>query len=135
MNPVATSDAAFRGGACPTPEYTIAYTGNYTTSADANSVSGADLLIFVGAAPSQAVFGVTRAQLMRHLREKGIGSQVHYIPVHRQPYYRRLYGDIRLPGADAYYTRCLSLPLYPDMTDDDPQRVANALASGLGLRQ
>ncbi|PKP96092.1 MAG: hypothetical protein CVT74_18055, partial [Alphaproteobacteria bacterium HGW-Alphaproteobacteria-13] len=32
----ATSDAAFRGGACPTPEYTIAYTGNYTTSADAN---------------------------------------------------------------------------------------------------
>jgi acyl-homoserine lactone synthase len=33
---VATSDAAFRGGACPTPEYTIAYTGNYTTSADAN---------------------------------------------------------------------------------------------------
>jgi hypothetical protein len=39
MNPVATSDAAFRGGACPTPEYTIAYTGNYTTSADANSVA------------------------------------------------------------------------------------------------
>ena len=37
MNPVATSDAAFRGGACPTPEYTIAYTGNYTTSADANN--------------------------------------------------------------------------------------------------
>jgi hypothetical protein len=34
---VATSDAAFRGGACPTPEYTIAYTGNYTTSADANN--------------------------------------------------------------------------------------------------
>ncbi|WP_167346267.1 helix-turn-helix transcriptional regulator [Sphingopyxis macrogoltabida] len=33
---MATSDAAFRGGACPTPEYTIAYTGNYTTSADAN---------------------------------------------------------------------------------------------------
>jgi hypothetical protein len=38
MNPVATSDAAFRGGACPTPEYTIAYTGNYTTSADANEL-------------------------------------------------------------------------------------------------
>jgi len=36
MSPVATSDAAFRGGACPTPEYTIAYTGNYTTSADAS---------------------------------------------------------------------------------------------------
>ena len=36
MNPVATSDAAFRGGACPTPEYTVTYTGNYTTSADAS---------------------------------------------------------------------------------------------------
>ncbi len=36
MSPVATSDAVFRGGACPTPEYTFAYTGNYTTSADAS---------------------------------------------------------------------------------------------------
>ena len=36
MSPVATSDAAFRGGACPTPEYTVTYTGNYTTSADAS---------------------------------------------------------------------------------------------------
>jgi len=43
MNPVATSDAAFRGGACPTPEYTIAYTGNYTTSADANLCVSANL--------------------------------------------------------------------------------------------
>jgi hypothetical protein len=37
MSPVATSDAAFRGGACPTPEYTVTYTGNYTTSADASN--------------------------------------------------------------------------------------------------
>jgi len=50
MNPVATSDAAFRGGACPTPEYTIAYTGNYTTSADANYILsdwGEGLLVFI----------------------------------------------------------------------------------------
>ena len=45
MNPVATSDAAFRGGACPTPEYTIAYTGNYTTSADANPQQVYDALV------------------------------------------------------------------------------------------
>ena len=38
MSPVATSDAAFRGGACPTPEYTVTYTGNYTTSADASDL-------------------------------------------------------------------------------------------------
>ena len=48
MNPVATSDAAFRGGACPTPEYTIAYTGNYTTSADANE-DRAEASLFVAA--------------------------------------------------------------------------------------
>ena len=39
MSPVATSDAAFRGGACPTPEYTVTYTGNYTTSADASAAT------------------------------------------------------------------------------------------------
>ncbi|MEX6722841.1 hypothetical protein, partial [Parapedomonas caeni] len=47
MNPVATSDAAFRGGACPTPEYTIAYTGNYTTSADANGEAVMALAVIV----------------------------------------------------------------------------------------
>jgi hypothetical protein len=43
---VATSDAAFRGGACPTPEYTIAYTGNYTTSADASLAAFAVRALF-----------------------------------------------------------------------------------------
>ena len=52
MNPVATSDAAFRGGACPTPEYTIAYTGNYTTSADANPFEEREELI-VGPEPAR----------------------------------------------------------------------------------
>ena len=44
---------------------------------------------------------------MQTLREKGIGTQVHYIPVHRQPYYVERYGKVALPGADAYYARCL----------------------------
>ncbi len=44
MSPVATSDAAFRGGACPTPECTIAYTGNYTTSVDASELSSISLV-------------------------------------------------------------------------------------------
>ncbi|KTE02880.1 hypothetical protein ATE68_21990 [Sphingopyxis sp. H038] len=50
---MATSDAAFRGGACPTPEYTIAYTGNYTTSADAN-LENDPRAIFKAAAAAQA---------------------------------------------------------------------------------
>jgi dTDP-4-amino-4,6-dideoxygalactose transaminase len=77
--------------------------------------------------------GVARAETMAALSARGIGSQVHYIPVHRQPYYRDRYGEIALPGADAWYARALSLPLYPGMKDDDPDRVVDALVGVLGL--
>ncbi|NQU59158.1 MAG: UDP-4-amino-4,6-dideoxy-N-acetyl-beta-L-altrosamine transaminase [Rhodospirillales bacterium] len=75
--------------------------------------------------------GLSRADVMKGLRERGIGTQVHYIPVHRQPYYRRLYGDQTLPGADGFYNRCLSLPLFPAMSDTDIDRVVNALTQTL----
>lgn len=61
-----------------------------------------------------------------------IGSQVHYIPVHRQPYYRNLYGDLLLPGAEEYYAQCLSLPLYPTMSNEDVERVVSALSDAIG---
>jgi UDP-4-amino-4,6-dideoxy-N-acetyl-beta-L-altrosamine transaminase len=73
--------------------------------------------------------GLDRAAVMKQLRDGGVGTQVHYIPVHRQPYYRRRYGDLNLPGADAYYARELSLPLYPDMRDEDVDRVVDALTA------
>ncbi|HEX4180089.1 MAG TPA: UDP-4-amino-4,6-dideoxy-N-acetyl-beta-L-altrosamine transaminase [Caulobacteraceae bacterium] len=76
--------------------------------------------------------GLSRRRVMEGLRARGIGSQVHYIPVHRQPYYRARYGDLALPGAEAYYARCLSLPLFPAMTDADPDRVVDALKAVLG---
>ena len=68
-----------------------------------------------------------RAELMRDLGARGIGTQVHYIPVHHQPYYRQRYGEISLPGADSYYARCLSLPLFPAMRDEDVDRVVDSL--------
>jgi UDP-4-amino-4,6-dideoxy-N-acetyl-beta-L-altrosamine transaminase len=71
--------------------------------------------------------GRTREEVMAKLRARGIGSQVHYIPVHRQPYYRKRYGELALPGADAYYRRALSLPLFPAMQDDDVVRVVDTL--------
>lgn len=74
-----------------------------------------------------AALGITRAKLMRRLSEQGIGTQVHYIPVHQQPYYRDRYGEIALAGADAYYARCLSIPFFPAMDDADVRRVADAL--------
>ena len=77
--------------------------------------------------------GTDRATVMNRLRQAGIGTQVHYLPVHRQPYYRSLYGDIDLPGADAYYARCLSLPLFPKMVDEDVTRVVESLGEALGV--
>lgn len=75
-----------------------------------------------------AALGRDRAQVVRALAERGIGTQVHYLPVHRQPYYRHRYGLADLPGADAYYARALTLPLFTSMNDDDVDRVVEALS-------
>ncbi len=75
---------------------------------------------------------IDRAELMRRLAARGVGSQVHYLPLHLQPYYRARYGALRLPGAEAYYARTLSLPLYPAMADGDVDRAAVALAQAIG---
>lgn len=71
--------------------------------------------------------GLTRAKVMNALLEKGIGTQVHYIPVHTQPYYTDLYGQQLLSGAERYYSRTLSLPLYPDLKDEDVRYVVDTL--------
>ena len=75
---------------------------------------------------------VSRRLVMEALRAEGVASQVHYIPVNRQPYYRERYGVRDLPGATAYFERCLSLPLFPAMADGDVDHVVNALARALG---
>jgi UDP-4-amino-4,6-dideoxy-N-acetyl-beta-L-altrosamine transaminase len=79
-----------------------------------------------------AAAGRDRTRVMEALRARGVGSQVHYIPVHRQPYYAARHGALVLPGAEAWYARCLSLPLYPAMTEADVARVADALKEALG---
>ena len=80
-----------------------------------------------------AGLGTTRAAVMAGLRERGIGTQVHYIPVHRQPWWQtHALARRDLPGADRFYQNTLSLPLYADMSDDDPARVIEALREVLG---
>lgn len=74
-----------------------------------------------------------RASLMTALRARGIGTQVHYLPVHRQPWYRDTECRLDLPGADTYYRACLSLPLFPDMTDQDVETVVHRLNEALRL--
>lgn len=80
-----------------------------------------------------AGLGRPRREVVEALRARGVGAQVHYIPVHTQPYYRNRYGAQHLPGAQAWYDRTLSLPLYPGLTDADVARVVEALAEALGL--
>jgi UDP-4-amino-4,6-dideoxy-N-acetyl-beta-L-altrosamine transaminase len=75
--------------------------------------------------------GRSRAEVMRCMAAAGIATQVHYIPVYRQPYFRSRYGDMRLPGAEAFYARVLALPLFPAMEDADVERVCEALEAAL----
>lgn len=78
--------------------------------------------------------GVSRETLMGQLQEKGIGTQVHYIPVHRQPYYRQYLTESSqeqtiLDGADTFYRNSLSLPLFSTMSETDADYVAETLIS------
>jgi dTDP-4-amino-4,6-dideoxygalactose transaminase len=77
--------------------------------------------------------GIGRGRFMRMLNERGIGSQVHYYPVHRQPYYATRYGMLDLPGADRYYARALSLPLFASMSIADAERVVQTIGNVLGF--
>jgi UDP-4-amino-4,6-dideoxy-N-acetyl-beta-L-altrosamine transaminase len=75
----------------------------------------------------------SRAQVYSQLRSAGIGCNVHYIPIHLQPFYRALGfkpGDF--PAAERYYARALSIPLYPAMNHAQQDRVVEALTSALG---
>jgi UDP-4-amino-4,6-dideoxy-N-acetyl-beta-L-altrosamine transaminase len=75
-----------------------------------------------------ASLGKSRAQVMAELKAKNVGSQVHYIPVFSQPYYKRIQSQPNCPEAEKYYERALSIPIYPFMSDSDVQRVIDAMA-------
>lgn len=64
------------------------------------------------------------------LRSKGVGANLHYIPVYLHPYYRRLgFEPGHCPEAEAYYREAITLPLHPGLTDADQQRVVEAVKS------
>ena len=71
----------------------------------------------------------SRAQVMHELRNKGVQTQVHYIPVYWQPFYRERFktkeGDC--PNAEQYYRNCLSVPLYPVMAKEEVNKVIKGI--------
>lgn len=72
------------------------------------------------ALPHRAVFEALRAE--------GLGVNLHYIPVHTQPYYRQMgFGDGDFPNAEAYYARAISIPLFATMTDAQRAQVVDIL--------
>ena len=76
---------------------------------------------------------IDRAAVIDGLKALGIGTSVHFIPLHLHPYYRRRwgYGPDDLPIATAEYERVLSLPIWPGMTDGDVDRVVAGLVATL----
>jgi perosamine synthetase len=75
-------------------------------------------------------YGVSRDRVVGALAERGIGTSVHFIPVHHLGYFRRLLGPEtcdRLPVADRVFPGLLSLPFHPGLRDRDIERVCNAL--------
>lgn len=77
--------------------------------------------------------GRNRCSIFETMRASGIGVNVHYIPVHTQPYYRALGfrpGDF--PAAEAYYRNAITLPLFPTMTTAEQDRVVQVLTGALG---
>lgn len=75
--------------------------------------------------------GLDRAQFMRELKKREIQTQVHYMPVYLHPFYQKYSGTKTgdFPNAEQYYKQCLSIPLYPAMSDKDAERVANEIIS------
>lgn len=77
--------------------------------------------------------GIDRDQFMIDLQSRGIQTQVHYIPVHLQPFYKNSFGTTQgdCPNAEQYYQKCLSIPLYPAMTDSQVSKVVMEIRSAV----
>lgn len=75
-----------------------------------------------------------RLGLYNYLRTKNIFSQIHYIPVHLMPYYRKQgYKQGDFPEAETYYNRCISLPMYPTLTVEEQDFVIQSICTYYNL--
>ncbi len=71
----------------------------------------------------------THRQVFEELRAQGIGVNLHYIPVHTQPYYQKMgFKEGDFPEAERYYTEAISLPMFPTMTEEQQDEVVRALS-------
>jgi dTDP-4-amino-4,6-dideoxygalactose transaminase len=77
----------------------------------------------------------SRRQIFESLRSGGVGVNLHYIPVYRQPYYESLgYQRSQFPAAEAYYAQAITLPLYPGLEETQQDQVVRQLLSPTGYQ-
>lgn len=72
---------------------------------------------------------VGRDHVIKHLNDAGIGTSVHYRPLHQMTYWKPFSGNLNFPHADAYFDRCLSIPLFAGMSDAQQSYVVETLKS------
>ena len=71
---------------------------------------------------------INKEQFFKKLRENGVGVQLHYMPINKQPYYRSLgYGSECTPVMDEYYKECFSLPVFPGLSDKEQRYVVSLI--------
>lgn len=77
--------------------------------------------------------GMDREAFMKALQEQNIGTGIHFIATHLHTYYRQRFPGVHLPNTEWNSARLCSIPLFPDMTPDDVERVVGAIATSLAL--
>jgi UDP-4-amino-4,6-dideoxy-N-acetyl-beta-L-altrosamine transaminase len=98
----------------------------------ANSFSG--LHLYVVSLDNKAM-NATHREVFERLRVAGIGVNLHYIPVYRQPYYARQgFKNSDFPEAERYYAEAISLPMYPALTEEQQREVVQRLTTPIGYQ-
>lgn len=75
-----------------------------------------------------------RREIFEDLKKSGIGVNVHYIPIYKHPFYQNAFNKVsekNFPNAENYYSRAISIPLYPDLSFSDQQKVVAAITSSI----
>ena len=75
-----------------------------------------------------------RREIFEDLKKSGIGVNVHYIPIYKHPFYQNTFNKVsekNFPNAENYYSRAISIPLYPDLSFSDQQKVVAAISSSI----
>lgn len=74
----------------------------------------------------------SRKEIFEKLRDSGVGVNVHYIPVHTQPYYKKFgFGPGDFPESEKYYSEAITIPLYPDLTENQQNEIITAIQEAL----